>query len=440
MKSCGKAISSLAWWVKPKAPSPKGWPPSRPTTKLLDVFVDTENLKAAEAAKRTNSAGGKVRLEKEPGDDDDKVKFEDEELKRLFGEAAAVVEGRYGLPAITHMCLEPHGSTCEWNDGKLTAHLSTQSVAMSASGYSELGLSANDVTIHCDYIGGGFGSKFSPDPWGVLAAKLSKDLGRPVKLMLDRDLELKNAGSRPSSYADVKIGADKDGVITVWDSHHWTSGGLGSNARGPGVAQDVMPYVIVPPNYRRKVTNVTTNTSMARAWRAPNHPQGSVMSQTAIDDIAAKLGLDSYDVFQRNLVNVPKERASVYAAEMEIGAKLIDWKAKWHPHGKGPKSGSIVTGLGMAIHTWAGGGHASSCLVKVHPDGGRRDVPRQSRSRHWHADRDRHGGGRDVRPASIGGEGEHRQFEIPGQRSLGRKHDRGRRGRVDAPHRARRAG
>jgi len=333
----------------------------------LEVFVNDEDLTAAEAAKRTKKAGGKVQLKNEPKDSDDKAAFEDQELARLFKEAAVVVEGRYGVRAITHMCLEPHGSTCEWNDGKLTAHLSTQNVSGTAGQFAApLGITADEVTVHCDYIGGGFGSKFAADSWAVLAAKLSKELGHPVKLMLDRDLELKNAGSRPSGFADVKIGADKDGVITVWDSHHWSTGGVG----GTPVGQDVMPYVIVPANYRRKVTNVVTNTSMVRAWRAPNHPQGCAMSQTAIDDVAAKLGLDSYEVFLRNLVNVPKERAGVYAEEMKIAAKLMDWKAKWHPHGKGPKQGSIVTGLGMAIHTWQGGGHPSSCLIKLHPDGG----------------------------------------------------------------------
>ncbi len=332
---------------------------------MLEVFVDAENLTAAESAKRANKAGGKVQLKNEPsGDDKD---FEEKELARLFKEAATVVEGRYGIHAITHMCLEPHGSTCEWNGDKLTAHLSTQNVSGTAGQFAgPLKLTADDVTVHCDYIGGGFGSKFAADHWDVLAAKLSKELGRPVKLMLDRDLELKNAGSRPSGYADVRVGADANGVLTVWDSHHWSSGGLG----GGSVSQDVMPYVIVPPNFRRRVTNIKTNTSMARAWRAPNHPQGSAMSQTAIDDVAAKLGLDSYEVFLRNLVNVPKERAGVYEEEMKIGAKLMDWKAKWHKHGKGPAQGSIVTGLGMAIHTWQGGGHPSSCLIKIHPDGG----------------------------------------------------------------------
>jgi xanthine dehydrogenase YagR molybdenum-binding subunit len=333
---------------------------------VLDVFVNEEDIKAAEAAKRTTKGPGKVQLKAEPEDDSDKD-FETKEFARLFKEAAAVVEQRYGIRAITHMCLEPHGSTCDWHDGKLTAHLSTQNVSGTAGQFgAPLGITADDVTVHCDYIGGGFGSKFAADSWGILAAKLSKELNRPVKLMLDRDLELKNGGCRPSGFADVKIGADSEGIITVWDSHHWTTGGPAAGT----LSQDVMPYVIVPPNFRRRTTNVKTNTGPTRAWRAPNHPQGCALSQTAVDDIAAKLKMDSYDVFLRNLVNVPKERAALYAEEMKIAAKLMDWKAKWHLHGKGPAQGSVVTGLGMAIHTWQGGGHPSSCMIKVHPDGG----------------------------------------------------------------------
>ena len=56
---------------------------------------------------------------------------------------------------------------------------------------------------------------------------------------------------------------------------------------------------------------------------------------------------------------------------MEVAAKLMDWKAKWHPHGKGPAKGSIVDGLGMAIHTWGGGANQlDAAWSRVHPDGG----------------------------------------------------------------------
>jgi xanthine dehydrogenase YagR molybdenum-binding subunit len=333
---------------------------------LLDVFVNEEDLKSAEAAQRTKKEGGKVQLKREPQDDNDKD-FENKEIERLFKEAAAVVEGHYGIHAITHMCLEPHGSTCDWKDGKLVAHLSTQNVSGTATQFAApLKITADDVTVHCDYIGGGFGSKFMADYWGILAAQLSKELNRPVKLMLDRDLELKNAGCRPSGFIDVKIAADSQGVITLWDSHQWSTGGPATGS----LSQGQIPYVIVPPNFRRRVTSVKTNTSPTRAWRAPEHPQCCALSQTAVDDVAAKLKLDSYDVFMRNLVNVPKARAPVYAEEMKIAAKLMDWKSKWHLHGKGPVKGSIVTGLGMAIHTWGGGGQASGCLIKIHPDGG----------------------------------------------------------------------
>lgn len=332
---------------------------------LLDVFVNEKDLAAAETAKRTGSGGQNVQLAKEV--DDEQVDAEFEKLfKQCESEGGAVVKAHYGIHVITHMCMEPHGSTCEWNDGKLLAHLSTQNVAGTAAQFAApLGITADDVTVHCDFMGGGFGSKFAADAWGVACGQIAKETGRPVKLMLSREQELQNAGNRPSGFIDVKIGADKNGIVTVWDSHHWGTSGDG----GGGVSQAVIPYVFNPPNRRRRQTTIRTNISPARAWRAPNHPQGCAITQVAYDDIAAKLGMDSYDVFKANLATTGA-KAAVYEDQMKVAAKLMDWKAKWHKHGKGPAKGSVVSGLGMAIHTWGGGGHNSTCTITVHPDGG----------------------------------------------------------------------
>lgn len=338
---------------------------------MLDVYVDDEDLAAAEKAGRAQPAGSNTQWEEEPDEDLDDVQAE-KEIDRLLKDASVVVEGYYGINVITHMCLEPHGSTCEWKDDKLIAHLSTQNVSGTPGQFADpLKITADDVEVHCDFIGGGFGSKFAADAWGVAAAEIAKETGRPVKLMLDRDQELKVAGNRPSGFLKVKVGADKDGVVTVWDSHHWGTSG----AKAGGISQTVIPYVFDPKNRRRKQTAIVTDTGPDRAWRAPNHPQACAMTQTAYDDIAAKLGIDSYDVFLRNLPSVSPKKgahsmADTYREQMEIAAKLMDWKAKWHPHGKGKANGSIVTGLGMALHTWGGGGHNSTCLLKIHPDGG----------------------------------------------------------------------
>ena len=338
----------------------------------LEVFTDAENLEAAEAAGRTGKGGGKTELEREPGDDDDEDEFVELEIARLFKESKHVVEGYYGIDAITHCCLEPHGSTVEWKDGKLIAYLSTQNVSGTDDQFAkDLEIGANDVEVRCDYIGGGFGSKFAPDYWALAAAKIARTTGRPVKFLLSRDQELKIAGNRPSGYIKVRVGADENGVLTIWDSHHWGTAGY----TGGGVSQSVMPYVIRPKNYRRIATTIKTNTAKSRAWRAPNHPQACAMSQTAIDDVAAKIGMDSSDVFAANLRagNVDSQHpdaANTYLAEIARGKELIGWNANWHAHGKGKSRGSIVDGLGMALHTWGGTANNSDCRVKISPDGG----------------------------------------------------------------------
>jgi xanthine dehydrogenase YagR molybdenum-binding subunit len=332
----------------------------------LPVYAQDEDLESAQMASRVVDAGGRVQLENEPGDDDDEDEFVEKEIARLLSESKHTVEGYYGIDVITHCCLEPHGSTVEWKDGKLTAYLSTQNVSGTDEGFAnELKIAPGDVEVKCDYIGGGFGSKFAPDYWSISAARIARATGRPVKFMLTRDQELKLGGNRPSGYIKVKLGADESGLITVWDSEHWGTAG----ATGGTVGHNVIPYVIVPKNYRRKATAIKVNGAPARAWRAPNHPQACAMSQTAIDDLARVMGADSYDVFLRNLEIADNGKADVYRAEMEIAAELMDWKAKWHAHGKGPAKGAVVEGLGMALHTWGGGANQSSCMLRVRPDG-----------------------------------------------------------------------
>jgi len=339
----------------------------------LPVFVQDSDVAAAKTAGRAAAGGARSQLEKEPDAGENEQAFAQKEIERLLKESAHVVEGEYGIDAITHCCLEPHGSTVEFKDGKLTAYLSTQNVSQTAAAFATpLKIPASDVEVKCDYIGGGFGSKFAADYWGAEAARISQKTGRPVKLMLDRDQELKIGGNRPSGYIKVRLGADKDGMITVWDSEHWGTGGPAPN--NSTINEQQIPYVYAPKNLRRVQTNIRTNNSPSRAWRAPNHPQACAITQTAIDDLAMKMGADSLDIFMKNLGTddralVRGAKPSVYKAEMEIAAKLMDWKAKWRPHGKGQAKGSIVDGLGLAIHTWGGGAGQSACKVRIHPNG-----------------------------------------------------------------------
>src|SRR5947208_11712778 len=140
------------------------------------------------------------------------------EPDKAFAEADVVSEGLYGIPVITHCCLESHGSISEWTDQEhLFTHISTQNVSGIPGQMAEpLKIPATNIRVHQDNIGGGFGSKFSPARWGIFTAEVSnKAGGKPVRVMLERDTELKVAGARPSAYARVKVAAKKDGTVVA---------------------------------------------------------------------------------------------------------------------------------------------------------------------------------------------------------------------------------
>ncbi len=282
-----------------------------------------------------------------------------------FKEAAAVSETEVGCSIITHCCMEPHGSAVEVAaDGKsLTAWCSTQAISGKNGRFANeagIGDASTSVAI-CQHMGGGFGSKFDIDTWGQWAAKLSARTKRPVKVMLERDMELALAGSRPSAFARMRVGCKEDGTVTAWESEAWGSGGTGG---GVGVRE--LPYVFGNvPNKRTRTTPITTNTGDQRAWRAPNHPQMALLTMAAMSDCAAELGMDELEFFKKNLGYT--QRAKVYEEELNLAAELIDWKKKWMP--RGDQADVVRRGLGCSIHTWGGGGHDSNVQCTIHPDG-----------------------------------------------------------------------
>jgi xanthine dehydrogenase YagR molybdenum-binding subunit len=253
---------------------------------------------------------------------------------------------------------------CQWHaDGKLLVNVSTQNVSgIAAQMAGPLGIPAGDIRVQQDHIGGGFGSKFGPDRWTIVAAQLSKKAGgAPVKIMLERDAEQAIAGSRPSCFAKVKIGARRDGTLTAWQSDSWGTGGMGGGGRPP------IPYVLDIPNRRVQHTAISTNVGSSRAWRAPNHPQACLVTMGAFEDLAAKLGRDPLDLLLQN-IKVTGVRADIYKEELQIAADLVGWRKAWHPRGDATP-GHVKRGLGLSIHTWGGRGHDSNCDVTLQPDG-----------------------------------------------------------------------
>jgi len=287
----------------------------------------------------------------------------DGQADQAFAQAEVTHEGEYGASVINHCCLESHGQVSVWDGDHLTVYASTQNIAGVAGEIARaLKIEQGNIEVITPVMGGGFGSKFGADSWGVACAQLAKKAGRPVKLMLERDQELMSAGSRPSLYARVRVGGKKDGTLVAWSSESW-----GTSGPNPGGGTPNLPYVIRIPNRRVRHTPVLTNTGPARAWRAPTHPQLCVITMGALDDLAAKMRMDPVDLLLKN-IELTGPLAKTYTEELHKAAELMDWQKKWHP--RGDKSADhIKHGLGVSIHTWGGGGHPSQCRCTISPDG-----------------------------------------------------------------------
>ena len=264
-----------------------------------------------------------------------------------FAAAAHTLEATYSTHVITHVCMESHGTVCEWDGDKLTAWVSTQGVNSARDNFaSGLGIPQTNVRVICQYMGGGFGSKLQLGPEGLICARLARQAGAPVKLMLDRKEEHLVTGNRPSAAAKVKAGVSADGIITAYEAESWGTGGASANA---GVT---VPYIYVVANRRRSHKDVYINTGNQRPMRAPGHPQASFLTEIMMDELADLVKIDPVEFRIKNLP--PEAPNAMWRSYLREGAAEFGW-SKRHPTGD-TASGSIKTGMGVAICTWGGGG------------------------------------------------------------------------------------
>jgi xanthine dehydrogenase YagR molybdenum-binding subunit len=269
------------------------------------------------------------------------------DLAAGFKAAAFNLDQTYSTHVITHVCLETHGTVCEWDGDKLTAWVTTQGVNSARDNFANgLGIPQANIRVICQYMGGGFGSKLNLGAEGLICARLAKMANAPVKLMLDRKEEHLVTGNRPSAAARIKAGVSADGMITAFDAESWGTGGAGAAAGFP------LPYIYQMPNRRRAHKDVFINTGQQRPMRAPGHPQGSFITEIMMDELADLVKMDPIEFRIKNLP--PEGPNAMWRAYLREGADAFGWSRR-HPTGD-PSTGSIKTGMGVAIGTWGGGG------------------------------------------------------------------------------------
>jgi len=175
-----------------------------------------------------------------------------------------------------------------------------------------LGKPINAVTVKVRRMGGAFGGKETQaGQWAIIAALMADATGRPVKIRLDRDDDMRSTGKRHDVLIRYDVGYDAKGRILGIKFTHALRCGISADLSGP-IADRAMFHsdnAYYLPNVTINSYRCKTNTVSNTAFRGFGGPQGMVGIERVIDAIAHQLGLDPLAVRKTNLYDKTGERA-----------------------------------------------------------------------------------------------------------------------------------
>jgi xanthine dehydrogenase YagR molybdenum-binding subunit len=279
-------------------------------------------------------------------------------------------EAVYVQPSRHHNPMEPSATLARWDGDQLTVFDAVQ------HGYNAqlvlatvFGVPPGNVRVICPHTGGGFGSKGYVWPHEILAAAAARVVGRPVKLVLTRAQMYANVGFQPHTAQTLALGVDASGRLT-------------------GLTHDVVGLTSVSDDYVDFATEASKGLYATRAMRlserverahvnlptpmrAPIEGSGTWALESAMDELAHRLGVDPLDLRLTNYAEVnpadgrPWSSKKLREAYAE-GARLFGWRERSR---EPRRDGQWLVGTGMASCTMGTYKFPSQVRLRLAADG-----------------------------------------------------------------------
>ncbi len=275
--------------------------------------------------------------------------------------AANTIEATYTTPVQTHVCLETHGAVASFNASgdQLTVWCSTQGVFSVRDDLAVyFSLPPDSVRVVCEYLGGGFGSKFGATPEIIVASRLAKMTGvtcegdAPARRRASLDWQPSELRAEGEDGRRSRRQVDRDRPGDARQRRNRR------RRRQRGTLRLCLSMSEYPHSGNQHLHQRRAGSS---PMRAPGWPQGCFALELAMDEMARKANIDRLEFRRRNSDN------PVRAAEYEIGARAFGWAEK---NGAAKSSGPIKRGVGVASAEWhAVGVSGPEAQVIAHRDG-----------------------------------------------------------------------
>lgn len=253
-----------------------------------------------------------------------------------------------------------------------------------------LGLENHAVKVECRRMGGGFGGKETQaGHLAVWAAVAAHKFGCPVKLRLDRDDDFMITGKRHPFAYEYDVGFDDSGRITGLQLEMLVNCGFSADLSGPVADRAIFhadnAYFLSDveiASYRCK-----TNTQSHTAFRGFGGPQGVIVIEAILGDIARQLGRDAFDVRLHNLYDAdPQGPRSLTHYQMRVEDNILhallptlaesaNYRARqaeiadWNAGQPIVKRGLAITPVKFGISFTATLFNQAGALVHVYTDG-----------------------------------------------------------------------
>lgn len=296
-------------------------------------------------------AAARNAAQKAPEEEDSPSDTRKGNFANAFRAAPVQLDATYTTPDHSHAMMEPHATTALWNGDKLTVWTSNQMVDWSVADLAKtLDIPKANVRLVSPFVGGGFGGKLFIRADVLLAALGAKAARQPVKVALQRPLVANNTTHRPATIQRIRIGAAKNGKISAIAHDSW-SGDLQGGKPEKAVAQTRLLYA--GANRQTTTRLAVLDLPEGNAMRAPGEAPGLMALEIAMDEMAAKLGIDPVEFRIINDTQVDPEKPERPFSQRQLieclrtGAQRFGWgQRKTEP--AQVRDGRWLVGMGVA--------------------------------------------------------------------------------------------
>ena len=293
------------------------------------------------------------------------LRLEDGDVESALAGAHRVIEGEYRTGYQEHLYIECNGMIA-WFEGE-TVHVVG---SMQCPYYVHKALTHalrmpdDRVRVRASVVGGGFGGKEDyPSAIALHAVLLARACGRPVKIVYDRHEDIVATTKRHPAVIRHRTGVGPDGRLLALDADILFDGGAYSTLSPVVISRAILhsfgPYRWPAARIRGRV--LRTHTAPNSAFRGFGAPQAEFAMERQMDRIARELGLDPYEIRDRNVVEPGDRLPTGQVLDPSTSARLCleeaerrtNFRARWKAQEearKGARDGELRQGIGLSLY------------------------------------------------------------------------------------------